>query len=72
VIGAGTLLPALLAFAGAAAPTNRPGIAVACFMLTLAGGFFLRLVTLRVGYLPPVSGALRLSKRRRRGPPGRG
>ena len=64
VIGAGTLLPALLAFAGAAAPTNRPGIAVACFVLTLAGGFFLRLVTLRVGYFPPVSGALRLSKRR--------
>jgi formate-dependent nitrite reductase membrane component NrfD len=64
VIGAGTLLPALLAFAGAAAPTNRPGLAVACFVLTLAGGFFLRLVTLRVGYFPPVSGALRLSKRR--------
>jgi hypothetical protein len=30
----------------------------------VAGGFFLRLVTRRVGYFPPVSGALRLSKRR--------
>jgi hypothetical protein len=63
-VGAGTLLPALLAFAGAAAPSDRAGIAAACLVLTVAGGFFLRLVTLRVGFFPPVSGALRLSKRR--------
>jgi formate-dependent nitrite reductase membrane component NrfD len=63
VIGAGTLLPALLAIAGIVSPSDRAGIAVACFVLTLAGGFFLRLITLRVGYFPPVSGALRLKKR---------
>jgi formate-dependent nitrite reductase membrane component NrfD len=63
VIGAGTLLPALAAFAGAASPVYRPGIAAACFVLTLTGGFVLRLITLRVGYFPPVSGALRLKKR---------
>lgn len=64
VIGAGTLLPALLAIAGVVSPPDRPAIGIACFVLTLAGGFFLRLITLRVGYFPPVSGALRLSKRR--------
>ena len=64
VIGAGTLLPALLAIAGVVSPSDRAGIGIACFVLTLVGGFFLRLITLRVGYFPPVSGALRLSKRR--------
>jgi formate-dependent nitrite reductase membrane component NrfD len=64
VIGAGTLLPALLAIAGVVSPSDRAAIGIACFVLTLAGGFFLRLITLRVGYFPPVSGALRLSKRR--------
>ena len=64
VIGAGTLLPALLGIAGVVAPSDRPAIGIASFMLTLAGGFYLRLITLRVGYFPPVSGALRLSKRR--------
>jgi formate-dependent nitrite reductase membrane component NrfD len=64
VIGAGTLLPAFLALAGVVSPSDRAAIGVACFILTLTGGFFLRLITLRVGYFPPVSGALRLSKRR--------
>lgn len=64
VVGAGTLLPALLAVAGAAELAPRPGIAVACLVLTVGGGFFLRLVTLRVGYFPPVSGALRPPRRR--------
>jgi formate-dependent nitrite reductase membrane component NrfD len=63
VIGAGTLLPALLADVAIASRTGRPAIGVACFVLSVAGGFSLRLVTLRVGYFPPVSGALRLSKR---------
>jgi len=63
VLGAGTLLPALLAFVAAAPASDRAGTAVASFVLTLAGGFFLRLVTLRVGYFPPISGALRLKKR---------
>jgi formate-dependent nitrite reductase membrane component NrfD len=63
VIGAGTVLPALLAVLGAAMLSDRAAIAVACFVLTLAGGFLLRLLTLRVGYFPPISGALRLKKR---------
>jgi formate-dependent nitrite reductase membrane component NrfD len=64
VIGAGVLLPGLLAIVGALVPASRPAVGIACFVLTLAGGFFLRLVTLRVGYFPPVSGRLRLSRRR--------
>ena len=64
VIGAGTILPMLLAVGGVLAPRDRPAIGVACFVATLAGGFFLRLFTLRVGYFPPISGALRPSKRR--------
>ena len=36
---------------------------IACFVGTIAGGFFLRLFTLRVGYFPPITGALRLKKR---------
>lgn len=65
VVGAGTVLPALLAVLGAGSPSNRPALAVAGLVLTVAGGFYLRLLTLRVGYFPPVSGALRLSKRPR-------
>jgi formate-dependent nitrite reductase membrane component NrfD len=65
VTGVGTLLPALLSFAAAVAPSSRPAIAFACLVLTVGGGFFLRLVTLRVGYFPPVSGALRPRRRSR-------
>jgi hypothetical protein len=36
---------------------------VGLIVLTLAAGFLLRLLTLRVGYFPPVSGALRVPKR---------
>ena len=64
VVGAGTILPMLLAIAAAIAPRDRAVIGIVCFVATLAGGFFLRLFTLRVGYFPPISGALRLSKRR--------
>jgi formate-dependent nitrite reductase membrane component NrfD len=64
VVGAATILPMLLAVAAVIAPADRAAIAGVCFVATLAGGFFLRLFTLRVGYFPPVSGALRLSKRR--------
>ena len=64
VVGAGTILPMLLAVAGVLAPRDRAAIGIFCFLATVAGGFFLRLVTLRVGYFPPISGGLRLSKRR--------
>jgi formate-dependent nitrite reductase membrane component NrfD len=63
VVGAGTVLPMLLAIAGVVAPSDRAAIGIACFVCTVAGGFFLRLFTLRVGYFPPISGALRLKKR---------
>jgi formate-dependent nitrite reductase membrane component NrfD len=63
VIGAGTALPMLLAVAGAIAPSDRAGLGITCFVCTVAGGFYLRLYTLRVGYFPPISGALRLKKR---------
>jgi hypothetical protein len=53
----------LLAIAGVVAPSVRAAIGIACFVCTVAGGFFLRLFTLRVGYFPPISGALRLKKR---------
>jgi len=57
------VLPMLLAIGGVVAPSDRAAIGITCFLATLAGGFFLRLYTLRVGYFPPISGALRLSKR---------
>lgn len=63
VIAAGTVLPLLLAVVAAAVPAARDGLGAACLALTVAGGFALRLLTLRVGYFPPVSGALRLPKR---------
>ena len=63
VIGAGTVLPMLLAIAAVFLPSGRGAVGIACFALTAAGGFGLRLITLRVGYFPPISGALRLKKR---------
>ena len=63
VVGAGTLLPLLLAVIAAAAPPGRDALGVAALVLTLGGGFLLRLLTLRVGYFPPVSGVLRVPKR---------
>ena len=63
VLGAGTILPVLLAVVAVLAPPARDVLGVMSLMLTLAGGFLLRLLTLRVGYFPPVSGALRVPKR---------
>ena len=50
----GTAAPAVLGFAGAAAPGARDLLAVASCVLLVVGGFFLRLITLRVGIFPPV------------------
>jgi formate-dependent nitrite reductase membrane component NrfD len=60
---AGAVAPALLAMLGAIAPGARDAIGVMTLILTVAGGFLLRLLTLRVGYFPPVSGVLRVPKR---------
>lgn len=63
VISAGTVLPMLLAVVAALAPPARDALGVMALVLTLTGGFLLRLLTLRVGYFPPVSGRLRVPKR---------
>jgi formate-dependent nitrite reductase membrane component NrfD len=63
VLGAGTVLPLLLAVLAAVAPAARGALGIACLVLTVAGGFFLRLVWLRVGYFPPISGAIRPLRR---------
>lgn len=63
VLGAGTVLPMLLAVLAAVAPATRGAIGIACLALTVAGGFVLRLVWLRVGYFPPISGAIRPLRR---------
>ncbi len=63
VIAAGTVLPLLLAIVAALAVPARDALGIVALALTLAGGFMLRLLTLRVGYFPPVSGVLRVPKR---------
>ena len=54
VVAAGTALPLVLALVGAAASGARDALAVICCVLLVPGGFWLRLVTLRVGIYPPV------------------
>ena len=54
VVVAGTALPLVLALVGAAASGARDALAVICCVLLVPGGFWLRLVTLRVGIFPPV------------------
>ncbi|MYL04162.1 MAG: hypothetical protein F4011_08280 [Acidimicrobiaceae bacterium] len=54
VVAAGTGLPLVLAVVGAAASGARDALAVLCFLLLVPGGFWLRLLTLRVGIFPPV------------------
>ncbi len=54
VVAAGTALPLVLAIVGAAASGARDVLAVLCFLLLVPGGFWLRLITLRVGIFPPV------------------
>ena len=54
VVAAGTALPLVLALVGAAASGARDALAVTCCVLLVPGGFWLRLVTLRVGIYPPV------------------
>lgn len=54
VVAGGTTLPLILAIVATAVEGAREGLAVACFVLLMPGGFWLRLVTLRVGIFPPV------------------
>ena len=56
VFGAGTVAPAVLAFVGAVVGTSgaRDALALISCALLVPGGFWLRLLTLRVGIFPPV------------------
>ena len=54
VVATGTALPLVLALVGAAASGARDALAVVCCVLLVPGGFWLRLLTLRVGIFPPV------------------
>ena len=54
VFAGGTAAPAILTFVGAGAPGARDALAVICCGLLVPGGFWLRLLTLRVGIFPPV------------------
>lgn len=63
VLGAGTVLPLLLAVLAAIAPPARDAIGIVACVLTVAGGFALRLLWLRVGYFPPITGAIRPLRR---------
>jgi formate-dependent nitrite reductase membrane component NrfD len=63
VVAAGTVLPMALAAAAAAWPRGRGALGLVCLVATVAGGFGLRLITLRVGFFPPVTGGIRLRGR---------
>jgi formate-dependent nitrite reductase membrane component NrfD len=63
VVGAGIVMPVVLALVAIAWPPSRPLVGLVCLVCTVGGGFALRLITLRVGYFPPVTGTLRLRKR---------
>ena len=54
VFAGGTVAPAILAFVGAGVSGARDVLAVICCILLVPGGFWLRLLTLRVGIFPPV------------------
>lgn len=58
VLGAGSVLPLVIAVIGLAAPSSRDVAGMLCFALTVPAGFMLRLVTLRVGIFPPVRSML--------------
>ncbi len=54
VLGAGTLAPAVLVLVAIPAGSARDAMIVVAFALLIPAGFFLRLITLRVGIFPPV------------------
>jgi formate-dependent nitrite reductase membrane component NrfD len=63
VATAGTIFPMVLAVVGVASPPSRDAVGAVCLLCTVAGGFALRLITLRVGFFPPVTGVIRLPRR---------
>lgn len=63
VVVAGTLVPLALALVALALPPARAAIALVALITTLAGGFALRLLTLRAGFYAPIRATLRLRRR---------
>ncbi len=63
VIAAGIVVPFTLAVLAALWSAARPAAGVVALITTIAGGFGLRLLTLRVGYFPPISAPFRVPKR---------
>jgi formate-dependent nitrite reductase membrane component NrfD len=54
VVAGGAVLPALAVVVGLAWVSARDGVAILSLVVTVLGGFGLRLITLRVGIFPPV------------------
>ena len=54
VVLVGTALPFVLSIVGAAAEGSRDALAIIVAVLLVAGGYGLRLYTVRVGIFPPV------------------
>jgi formate-dependent nitrite reductase membrane component NrfD len=63
VIAVGMVLPLALVLVALTAPSLRPAIAVVTLASTAAGGFYLRLFTLRAGFYAPVHAAVRFGRR---------
>ena len=63
VVAAGTILPAIFALIGVVSAPARDAMGIMALVCTLAAGFALRLITLRVGIYPPVHSTIRLPKR---------
>jgi formate-dependent nitrite reductase membrane component NrfD len=63
VLGAGTLLPLILGLIGVAAEPGRDALGIVALACTTAGGFALRLMTLRVGFFAPVTATIRMPGR---------
>jgi formate-dependent nitrite reductase membrane component NrfD len=63
VVAAGTLLPLRLVLVALAVPPLRGAIAVVTLASTVAGGFYLRLFTLRAGFYAPVHAKVRFGRR---------
>jgi formate-dependent nitrite reductase membrane component NrfD len=63
VVAGGIVAPLALAVLGALWPAARAAAGVLALIATVGGGFGLRLLTLRVGYFPPISAPFRVPKR---------
>ena len=63
VVWGGTVLPLVLALLALAAPPTRDAVGVVALVCTLPAGYWLRLLTLRVGIYPPVRATIGVPQR---------